>query len=1154
MRRICDFSFILRPEGAMQCPKCRTENPEAAKFCIECANPLEVQCANCGVTNPARAKFCMECAHSLKEQVEISAENLAAPKIESPGIQPSDDNEIARFQTGERKQVTVLFSDLSGYTAMSERIDPEEVKEIVNRIFGQIKSVIAKYEGFIEKFAGDAVMAIFGVPRSHEDDPVRAIKAAKEIHDLVANISPELEDKIKQPLSMHSGINTGLAVTGDVNPELGTHGVSGDALNLASRLSDQAGAGEILVGYNTYHRTQRYFSFQELEPTTVKGKAEPISVYKVLSGSDRPDSPPRSLGLSADLIGRDVELTQLKDAFVHLRNGKGSIISIVGDAGTGKSRLVEEFRSSLDSDKIQWLQGHAYSYSQNMTYFPLIDLLSRTLQIEEGDPPDKVRQKIETGIEALTGDRDDIAPYIGSLYALDYPELSKNTPELWKTNLQQAVRAVLANLTPTGPTIVCLEDLQWSDPSTIELLRFLLSDINNQALFICTYRLPFSIFTSHQLSGLGKSYQEIILKELSASEAQRMVESMLNASEIPPTLPKFIQEKLEGNPFYIEEVINAMVESNALIRDNGNWKLTRSIDEMELSSTIYGVITGRLDRLENETKRVLQEASVIGRTFLYEILKRTSELKSSIDHCLNGLERLDLIKARSIHPDLEYFFKHAMTQEVAYNGLLKKERRDIHERVGLVMEDIFHERLPELYETLAYHFKQGRSFHKAVEYLVKSGEKSLERYSVEEAHQFYQEAYDILTSKSQKTEEDKSLLIDLMNSWGYVFYYLGDVRTFTRLFEAHRETAESLNDTAKLGMFNVWLGIAIYMAGKMKDADEFLRRALEFGEKHNDQKVIGYACTWLSWIGAEMGNYAEGKTYGDRAQKIAESFPSDQYLFFKSFMGLRYINFFEGKAREVLDGAQTLLKYGKTNSNNRSLVFGHWGKSLGHFITGDLKSAIRSGEEALNIALDPLYSQFPKLSQGILYLQSNQLQEAEDILKSAIEYCEKYDVGQFLDIANLSLAPALVASGRMKEGLKVLEDTRKDLIKNQRKSWLAQSENILGIIYSQVATGPKPTLSTMAKNIGFLARNVPQAGKKAEEHFKKSIEMSKELGAGLILGSACLNLGLFYKNRKKPDQATQYLSKAIKVFEDSEADVYLNQAKEALTSLTRKPL
>ena len=370
----------------MQCPKCQTNNPEIAKFCIECANPLEVKCPQCGATNPARAKFCMECAHSLKSQLEVVPESRPEPDLKSVAVETESGLYSNQFTVGERKHVTVLFSDLSGYTAMSEKLDPEEVKEIVGRIFGQIKSVIAKYEGFIEKFAGDAVMAIFGVPQSHEDDPVRAIKAAREIHELVANLSPELEEKIKRPLSMHSGVNTGLAVTGEINPELGTHGVSGDALNLASRLSDQAGAGEILVGYNTYHRAEGYFSFQELEPTTVKGKADPISVYKVLSVADRPDSLHRSSGLSADLIGRDVELMQLKDAFGILGNGKGAIISITGDAGTGKSRLIEEFRTSLESDNILPLSGQGinarFQFPPNFSrWVSLLNLQSPTQQV-----------------------------------------------------------------------------------------------------------------------------------------------------------------------------------------------------------------------------------------------------------------------------------------------------------------------------------------------------------------------------------------------------------------------------------------------------------------------------------------------------------------------------------------------------------------------------------------------------------------------------------------------------------------------------------------------------------------------------------------------------------------------------------------------------
>ena len=1133
----------------MQCPKCHTDNPDAAKFCIECASPLEIQCPQCGATNPAKAKFCMECAQNLRATAE------SPPPGQQEAITAVSETHAGRrgdsqqFVEGERKHVTVLFSDLSGYTAMSENLDPEEVKEIINRIFDQIKSVITKYEGFIEKFAGDAVMAIFGVPRAHEDDPVRAIKAAREIHDLVDDLSPGLAAKIDRPLSMHTGINTGLVVTGEIDPDKGTHGVSGDALNVASRLSGLAEPGEILVGQATYRGCEGYFTFESLKPTMVKRKQEPVPIYRLLSAKDEPITTRRASGLTSELIGRNAELAQVQEAFGRLQEGKATILTIIGDAGTGKSRLVEEFRSSLDLNEIQWLQGHAYGYSQSMPYFPLIDLLNRTLQIEEGDPPDKVKHKIESGIKLLAQDRKDIAPYIGRLYALDYPELAQITPENWKSNLQHAVLTVLSNLTRTRPTIVCLEDLQWSDPSTLELLRFLLSDINDPALFLCTYRLPFSIFTSHQLSGLGKSYQEIQLKDLSASEAQIMVQSMLQTENIPAALQNFIQEKLEGNPFYMEEVINALIESQSLVRDNGGWKLTRPIDELEVSSTIYGVISGRLDRLEKETKRILQEASVIGRTFLYEILKSVSELKGSIDRCLSSLERLDLIRARALHPDLEYFFKHAMTQEVVYNGLLKKERRDIHERVGLVMEQIFHERLPELYETLAFHFKQGHSVPKAIAYLMKSGEKSLERYSVEEAHQFYQQAFEILAAKTEKSKEEEAILIDLLNSWGYVYYYLGDFKEFTALFAANRDLAESLGDDERLGMFYVWIGIADSMSGRAEDGYEYLIKAKNLGQKCGNRKIEGYACTWLSWNCADLGLYDEGLRHGERAQQIAKDFPADQYLFFKSLAGLAFVYSFMGLPRKAVECGKILLEHGRKYSNSRSNVMGHYAMSMGYAMAGDFEACIKSSRQAIAVSKDPFYSKFPAVAMNLAYALDGQYEKVLETQQELVEFCEKYEIGELLIYENIIRGAALVASGWMDQGLKIIEESRQTSCKNERRTPLAISEYVLGMIYSQIATGPKPKLSIMAKNVGFLMKNVPVASKKAEAHYQKAIELSEEIGANGYRGISYLGLGQFYQARKKTDQARQYIGRAIEILEQCQAEQYLQQAKKTLALL-----
>jgi class 3 adenylate cyclase/tetratricopeptide (TPR) repeat protein len=1114
----------------MKCPKCQTENPEADKFCHECGAKILLTCPQCGAEVLAGDKFCRECGQRLKELAETQKK---APETE-----------------GERKYVTVLFSDLSGYTAMSERLDPEEVKEIMSRIFGEIAQVVTKYEGFIEKFIGDAVVALFGIPKGHEDDPVRAIRAAKGIHDLLEAMGPRIEERVGRSLSMHTGINTGLVVIGEVDVEKGTHGVSGETINLASRLSSLAKPGEILVGPDTYRQTGGYFTFESLEPARVKGKAEPIQVYKVLSPKERPITIHRLSGLRADLIGRKAEMDQLNEAVENLRGGKGRIFSICGDAGTGKSRLIEEFKSTLDLEEIQWLEAHAYAYAQNIPYFPLIDFLNGVFQIEEGDRPQQLKERIEAGIEDLAGKKEDVVPYVGTLYALNYPEMEDVSPELWKYRLQDAVQTILSALARRAPTVLYLEDLHWADPSFLELLRNALLQISQPAIVLCTYRSPFSLFTTHQLSGIGKIYRELRLQDLSPSEAQGMLQSLLKAETIPSDLRRFVQDKAEGNPFYLEELVNSLIDSEMLIRDNGNWKVAKPISEPDISSTIHGVIASRLDRLEKRTKRILQEASVIGRAFLYEILKTITDLKDHIDRCLSTLERLDLIRTRALQPDLEYVFKHALTQEVVYNGLLKKERRAIHEQVGLVMEQLFQNRLPEFYETLAFHFAQGQSPIKAVDYLVKSGEKSLERYAVEEAHQYYEKAFEILSAKAEKTKEEKVTLIDMLNSWGYAYFYLGDFKKFIHLLSSHKALAESLDDKARLGMFYAWVGIAFWVTGKMKDSHEYLSKALDLGEKSGNQKVIGYACTFLSWAFGALGLFEKGIAASQRAQEIAKLFPSDQYLSFKSLSGLAYVRWGMGELKSVLEASHAVVRYGQRNSNHRSLVMGHLMMAYGHFSMGDIPSTIESSQNAINAAKDPFYAQIPRGMLGAAYLMSGRLTEAEKELLEVMDFHDKFDIGATANYASMFLGVLRIAKGEINYGLRMIEEVRRVSLENQSKLQHILSEHLLGKVYLQIVKGEgSKSVSTLAKNIGFIIKEVPFASKKAEHYLKRAIELSKEVRAKGVLGQAYLDLGLLHKAKKRNEQAKECISEAINIFEQCGAEVYLRQAREALTSL-----
>ncbi|MFW6052706.1 MAG: adenylate/guanylate cyclase domain-containing protein, partial [Desulfosalsimonas sp.] len=1121
----------------MKCPRCSFENPDGAKFCVECGSRQTAACPKCGHSNSPGFKFCSECGQTLDEPAKPP--NSSAPRSDTPNHSTDEilNNQIAL--EGERKLVTVLFSDLSGYTAMSEKLDPEEVREIMDRIFGEIARVVDRYEGFIEKFVGDAVMAIFGAPKSHEDDPVRAIMAAREIREIVEALSPGVEKSTGQPISVHSGINTGLVVTGKIDAEKGIHGLSGDTINVASRLQGLAGKGEILVGHETYHEAEGYFTFESLEPATIKGKAEPVKVRKVLSPKDKPVTTRRLSGIRADLIGRKMEMEQLVEAAEDLKSGKGSIFSICGDAGTGKSRLIEDFKANLNPDQIQWVEGHAYAYSQNIPYFPLIDLLNRVFNIEENDTPDRVRDKLESGMEYLGCEKRDLFPYVGSLYALDYTGIKDVSPEFWRSCLQHSTQAIFTALAQKSPTIFFLEDLHWADPSFVGLFRSIAFEFRQPAVVLCAYRPPFNLFTSHQLTSLGGVYREIRLQDLSFSEAQDMLISLLKTNTIPADLKRLVQTRAEGNPFYLEELVNSLIDSGALMCENGIWKTTRALDETEISSSIHGLISGRLDRLEKETKRILQEASVIGRTFLHEILLKITELKDCIEPALGTLERIDMIRTRSLQPELEYMFKHPLTQEVVYNSLLKKERKKIHEQIGVVMEQLFYNRLSEFYETLAFHFSRGRSVYKAVYYLMNSGEKSLGRYAVQESHAYYKEAYKLLTSAVPGMEEDREILFELLNKWSLVYYYLGDFKEQTELLKRHEGEADYVKDPETKGMFYAWLGFVLQFRWETSDSYRYLRKALQIGEKADNQRVIGYACTWLVYGCAVCDKYEEGYTFWKRAIEIGESMKSDPYLYFKSLAGIVHLNFFTGDKGRGHEIGTTLLSYGEKHSNIRSKVVGYICFGNSYFAEGNMTRALSSYQKAVDIAQDPFYTIWPKLYMGSCYFLMQEPAKSEEILREVRDYADRFGCEIFGPTILPLLGVLSIKKGKMSQGLKIIEETRSSCIQKNWGFGTAFSEFVLGNLYFQMAYGEKPGNLSLLRNIGFLAKNVPFAQKKAEHFLKKAIESANRCGAKGIQGISYMGLGNLYKVQKKYNPAKEYITRAIHVFENTGATGYM---------------
>lgn len=1121
----------------MNCPECQKDNPEDAKFCNQCGAKLPANCPKCGNFNPPGSKFCNECGHGLDKPTE----KPASPADKRPSV------DLA----GERKTVTVLFSDMSGYTAMSEKLDPEEVKEITGLIFPKIAQVIARYEGFIEKYVGDAVMALFGVPQAHEDDPVRAILAAREIHNLVENLSPKWESKIGRRLSMHTGINTGLVVTGEIDVDKGTHGLSGDTINLAARLSSLAKDGVIITGPDTRVQADSYFNFEELEPAKVKGKAEPIRIYQVIAPRSRPGLFRNIHGLKAVHIGRQGELTRFEEACQALEKGRGSVFAVVGEAGIGKTRLVEEVKASLDPARFRWIEGQAYAFSQNTPYSLFRDLLGRLFELEELDDPEMTLGKIKSAVKGLIDHYERFVPHLAGIFGLTQPQAELGSPEHRRAKLYEALFEVLTGLARQASTVICLEDMHWADPSSISCLQFLVGRMSQPALLIYTHRPGFSPLTTHEISGLGAAYREVSVSELSPAETLKMLQSLLDSTELPRELCRFVQDKVGGNPFYIEEVINSLIESGIIKRENGIWNLRQHIRQLDIPSTVQGLITARLDRLEHESKRILQEASVIGRAFLYEILRRTTSLVNNLDQALGGLERQDLIQTRAVQPELEYAFKQALIQEVVYQGILKKERRAIHRRIAEILEENFSDRLEQFCEVLGFHYSSAETTEKAVHYLLLSGEKSLSRYSVDEAHNYYQQAYELLMADRETAKDDPVSLLELIYKWALVFYYRGDIKGLSALLSEHEELAVSLGDDSRLAMLYAWLGFTHWGEEKYQRSHEYLKKALALGEKSDDPRAISYACAWFSWVCPEMGRFEEGFAHAQRAISLRTMIPEDPYPYFKALGGIGYGCWYTGDRKRMEEIAEELLAFGLRQANIRCQVMGHYVRGLSLVVAGDFCSGIEVLQKAVEVAVDPLYTQFPAFMLGWCLLEDGKVDEAEKVVSSVIDFCKKFGFPELGMPAVSLMAGILAQRGQLAQSYKSIDQTMDHYRAVGRPVLEASAAHNKGRFFLEMLKAKgKVGLGTIARNVGFIVKNAPNADKRGIRHLLTSIEIFREYGALAFIGPSYLYLAQIHALKKREEQARECYQNAVKFFSKCVADTYLELAENELKSLS----
>ena len=852
----------------MRCPECETECPEQAKFCMACGARLARACPECGTKLPAGAKFCLQCGACVAPSTagwedEAPTVEDVAKRLRRLVPKAFADRLLATGgeTQGERRVVTILFCDITGSTAIAEELDPEDVMEIMDRALDVLIEPIYRYEGTLARLMGDAVLAFFGAPIAHEDDPERACRAALDIVNGARGYAEDLElERGIRGFNVRVGINTGLVVVGEVGSDLRIeYTAMGDAINLASRMEQHAPPGGILITHDTYRHVRGVFDVAPQEPLTVKGKRDPVRTYLVERA--KPQAFHKLLrgveGVETPMVGRMAELLRLQEAYLDaIQAEETRLVTIVGEAGIGKTRLLDEFDkwSELRPERFWFFEGHAFSASTSVSYSLWRSVLSNRFEILESDAPRDALRKLRAGMAGvLEPSRADL---VGQLVGFDFAAVgsqavqrllgSPRFGELARAYLVQYVRGMLSKL----PIVMLLEDLHWADDSSLDMLATLAAEMPRQrALIIATARPTLLEQRPSWGEGLD-ACSRLHLRPLSTRMAQQLVEEILvHADAVPDELRDVVVEATEGNPLYVEELIKILMEDDVIVPGPKVWRIdAEALRDVPVPSSMIGILQARLDRLPLEEKAVLQRASVMGQTFWDRAVESLFEKpgdRRRVEVLLGRLRGRELVFRRersSFRESREYVFKHALLRDVAYETLLRRDRRRYHARVAHWLEQSAGERVSEYWRIIAHHHELGGADGRAATYLRCSGDALLQVSAFRDAAQAYERALALLPGGR---EPERAAV---QTGLGKARTRLGDYETASDHFERALALAEQIDEPEQQVTALCGLGEAAWWRGAYDAAAHHLERALPLARAGGDRQGIALVLWNMGYV------------------------------------------------------------------------------------------------------------------------------------------------------------------------------------------------------------------------------------------------------------------------------------------------------------------
>jgi class 3 adenylate cyclase/tetratricopeptide (TPR) repeat protein len=1082
------------------------------------------------------AEFCNKCGHDLRKPSEAPPKDLTfdekLTKIQKylpKGLTEKILSQKDRIE-GERKRVTVMFADMEGFTSLSERLGPEEAYTIMDQVYEILIHKVHDYEGTVNEMTGDGIMALFGAPIALEDAPQRAIRSAYAIHREMTKFSDNLkQEKQDIPrLKMRIGINTGPVVVGTLGNDLRVEFKAvGDTVNLASRLERLAVPGSTYVSEQTFKLTEGLFRYEALGEHTVKGKADTVKTYRVIA----PSTSRTRFDVSAErgltpFIGRERELELLLDGFERSKAGQGQAFSIVSEAGVGKSRLLYEFRKAVSNEDVTFQEGKCLSYSRGVAYHPAIDIVKSNFDIMAGDGDVEIRAKLKRGLKILGADEASTLPYLLELLSVKDSGVDPIalSPEARKDRIIKAIIRITIKASQIRPLILATEDLHWIDSNSEDYLKDLLDSISGARVFlIFTYRPEFV-----HTWGAKSYHSQVNLNRLSNRESLAMAAHLLGTEDIGNDLEELILEKTEGIPFYIEEFIKSLKDLNAIEKKNGIYHLAKDVKAVSIPSTIQDVIMARVDKLPEGAKNLLQTGSVIEREFSYELIKTVSGLsEQDLLPQLSVLKDSELIFERGIYPESAYIFKHALTQEVVYDSILTRKKKELHDKIGQSIEQVYKDNLHEHYGVLAEHFIRSDNFENGAKYCRLAGKRAEKAVSFNDAIAHGEKQVACL-ERLPKTEGLEKNIIDARTALSFFYMQMGHFTKAKAICDPIIKLAESSDYKRRISHIYGILGVySAYVTEDISKALEYLEKALKIGSELNDPLAMLFANHWMGNNLVAICEFDKGLYYNKKALEI-------------------------NVAANVQWGISAIKCW----------------IALNYFCQGNIDLAHRNSLEALRIAGESgdIFSKAHAYTfHGLSCYGKGNLEEAKEHALKGIDLSEKIKLSYLAYIANEFLADIYfvmreyeAAQKHRQNAIDIMQDdpTGPSRI-NYSKLALLRANLMMNTNIDRESMYPlyneikfQVWKSRAQRYIGEILLVLDDSFlSEAEDWIKKAIESDKRNGMMFYLARDYVLYSELFKRKEDFPKVKEKLTKAIDIFKECGADGWVEKYEKELASL-----